>query len=100
MKSVAFLITALLPSASVAESFSCDDASAFYHYAIFTAEALGAVTGSCSESLTQPACRALLNAVEANGDNIEKATLGSAGDYLTYLKQQCPNHLPENPGDF
>ena len=90
----------LLPVSGMADGLSCKDAAAFYNYAMFTGKAVGAVSGACAKDINQTSCAAFLKVFEEDGDKISKAVEGDATAHLNYLKEQCPNDFPDNPGKF
>lgn len=94
------IATILASVPALADELSCKDASAFYHYAMFSSKAIGAVSGACAEDTTQPACIAFMAVVTSDDGHLDKAQMGDVQQHLRYLKDRCPDHFPENPGEF
>lgn len=94
------LVLSLFLSPASADDLDCADAAAFYHYAMFNSKVIRSVAGSCAGNLSQSACVAFMDSLVEHGDDLDKTKQGDVSAYLSYLKDRCPDSMPENPDQF
>lgn len=103
MRVLMFLLVVMAstaPQISSAIALNCAGASAYYHYSIFTGRIMSAVSDACADRLTNPVCSRFLAGFVQNGDLLSKGDMDEITGFLDYLKQECPEDIPDNPGKF
>ena len=98
---LAILAAAILASQpTMAREISCKDAAAFYYYTMFAGKLVSKISGVCAKDLSQPACVAFLSAMMDSDGDLKKVKQGNMDEHLLYLKERCPEEIPDNPGKF